>query len=148
VAESGAGSWRSPDDYGRSLAGLSLNLLVADVEASLPFYENVLGIRALYHNAEFAALQGPQGAQIMLHADTTYGRMPSAVRAPAGEARGRGVEIRLMGLDPERVEAAAVAAGVPVLVPTRTATHGWRECYVADPNGYVFAVGVPTPAGT
>jgi uncharacterized glyoxalase superfamily protein PhnB len=29
--------------------------------------------------------------------------------------------------------------------PATTTGHGWREVMVGDPDGYVWAVGVPTP---
>jgi len=49
--------WRTPDDYGRSLRGLSLNLLVRDVSRSLPFYTEALGFKTEYSDVDYAALE-------------------------------------------------------------------------------------------
>jgi len=134
--------WLPAPVYGRTLAGLSVNLIVRDVVRSLPFYTGVLGLRALYSDADFAALAGEPGVNVMLHADHTYEAMVVAPRLAAGLVRGIGVELRLLGIDPDGLEARARAAGVPVLVPAADFPHGWRECHVEDPDGYVWAVGV------
>lgn len=136
--------WMSPDAYGRSLVGLSVNLIVRDVERSLPFYTDILKMQALYHDVDFGALVGPNGAQLMLHADHTYVGMPLARRLAAAGPRGTGAELRLMGLDPDGVQLRAEAAGVPILVPAADFPHGWRECHVEDPDGYIWAVGLAT----
>ena len=34
--------------FGRTLAGISVNLIVRDVASSLPFYTDVLGLKSLY----------------------------------------------------------------------------------------------------
>ncbi len=133
--------WMTSAAYGRTLAGLSLNLIVRDVARSLPFYTDVLGFRALYSDPDFAALER-DGTRIQLHADHTYEKMPWAERLASGEARGLGAEVRLLGLDPDAAERAARRLGTPVPRETKTAGHGWREVYLEDPDGYVFAVGV------
>ncbi len=144
--------WMPADAYRRTLAGLSVNLLVRDVALSLPVYASVLGLRVIYHDVDFAALAGPDGAQVMLHADHTYERMALAARvaAAAPGTRGTGVELRLLGIDPDAVQARAEGAGVSVPVPAADFPHGWRECHGGDRDGYVWAMGVPTevePAG-
>ncbi len=138
--------WMAADVFGRTLAGLSVNLVVRDVAGSLPFYIGVLGLGPLYWDADFAALTGPGGARLMLHADHTYEATPVAPRLAAAGPRGVGVELRWQGLDPDGVQARAAAAGVPVVVAARDFPHGWRECHVQDPDGYVWAVGVALPA--
>jgi predicted enzyme related to lactoylglutathione lyase len=134
------------DAHGRTLVGLTVNLLVRDVAASLPFYTEVLGLSALYSDPDFAALAGPGGAQLMLHADHTYDAMPqrAQLREAAPGSRGIGAEIRLLGLDPDAVAERARRAGATVLVPPTDFPHGWRECHLVDANGYTFAVGLPT----
>ena len=135
--------WRPAPEYGRSLTGLTVNLVVRDITRSLPFYGEVLGLQVLYSDPDFAALEGPHGMRLMLHADHTYERMPWARRLEAGEPRGLGAEIRLLGLDPDAAERRAREHGVEVLLPTRDWPHGWRDCLLEDPDGYVFAVGTP-----
>lgn len=129
-------------EFGRSLPTLSLNLIVRDVARSLPFYRDVLGFEELYSDPDFAALRG-HGTTLQLHADHTWEGMPWAPRLASAEKRGLGFEARLFGVDPEAAEARARELGFAVHLATRErAGHGWRECYLEDPDGYVFAVGV------
>ena len=58
--------------------------------------------------------------------------------------RGLGLEVRILGVDPEAAESRAREGGFSIHLATRERPgHGWRECYLEDPDGYVFAVGVP-----
>lgn len=135
--------WMTPAAYGGTLEGLSLNLIVRDVAKSLAFYVEVLGFTALYSDPDFAALERER-VRLQLHADHTYEKMPWAPLLAGATPRGLGAEIRILGVEPEPVERAARERGHTVLVPTRQRGHGWREVIVADPDGYAFAVGVPT----
>lgn len=136
--------WMPSTEYGRRLTGLTVNLLVSDIAASLPFYIDVLGLKALYSDPDFAALEG-DGVQMMLHADHAYDRFaPEIARLAEPAKRGTGAEIRIMGPDPDLVEARARERGFTVNVPAQDFKHGWRECRLEDGNGYMFAVGVLT----
>ncbi|HET9410508.1 MAG TPA: VOC family protein [Candidatus Dormibacteraeota bacterium] len=130
-------------EFARTLEGITVNLLVRDIAASLPFYSGVLGLKALYSDPDFAALEGPDGRHMMLHADHTLDHSPAeTARLEQPGKRGAGAEIRILGLDPDGVEARAVAGGYTVNAPTKTYPHGWRECRLEDSNGYMFAVGI------
>ena len=63
--------WMSADDYGRSLTGLGINLLVTSVEQSAHFATAVLGATAVYSDVDFAVMKAC-GSEWMLHADHTY----------------------------------------------------------------------------
>ena len=131
-------------EYGRLLKGLTMNLLVRDIVVALPFYTEVLGLRLLYGDPDFAALEGADSIRITLHADHTYDGQPEAERLAAPGKRGTGAEIRLMGLDADEVERRARALGYTVVVPSFVpGGHRWRECRLEDPDGYMFAVGRP-----
>jgi catechol 2,3-dioxygenase-like lactoylglutathione lyase family enzyme len=132
----------SAADYGRQLTGLSLNLLVRDIERSLPFYTGVLGFTDLHHDPDFAALER-EGVRLALHADHTYSAQPWAPRLAEKGKRGFGAEIRILGIDPDAAEKRARAAGYTVLYATKEWPHGWRDVVLEDPDGYTFAVGVP-----
>ena len=132
----------SAADYGRTLSGLSVNLIVRDVARSIPFYSGVLELRLLYSDEDFAAFER-EGVRLQLHADHTYAQMPWASRLRDESKRGLGAEIRILGLDPDRAEKRARDAGFTVLVPVRDWPHGWRDFVLEDPDGYTFAVGVP-----
>ena len=132
----------SAADHGRSLSGLSLNLLVRDIERSLPFYTGVLGFTDLHHDPDFAALER-EGVRLVLHADHTYSAQPWAPRLAEQGKRGFGAEIRILGIDPDVAEKHARAGRYKVLSTTKEWPHGWRDCVLEDPDGYTFAVGVP-----
>jgi ribosomal protein S18 acetylase RimI-like enzyme/predicted enzyme related to lactoylglutathione lyase len=134
--------WQPADVYGRSLRGFSLNLVVRSIAESVAFYEQTLTLRRLYSDEDFAAFAG-HGLRLMLHADHTYGRMPSGRHVAEGP-RGAGVEIRLLGPSPDHAARCAAQCGGEVLLPPTAFAHGWRECHVSDPSGYVFVVGEPT----
>ena len=135
--------WMPSSEFAKTLAGLTANLMVEDIQASLPFYTGVLGLVCLYSDPDFAALEGPGGWHMMLHADHTLDHsIAETARLSAAGKRGTGAEIRILGLDPDAVEARARAAGYTVNVATSTFPHGWRECRLEDRSGYMFAVGV------
>jgi uncharacterized glyoxalase superfamily protein PhnB len=136
-------AWMPADDYGRSLPKFSVNLLVRDVWTSLPFYRDVLGTKVHYADDDFAAMN-LAGAEFMLHADHSYDHHPlhKYIGGVAAGRRGLGAELRVIGVDPDAVEARAKAAGVMIVQPAADYPHGWRDVMVADPDGYVWAVGV------
>jgi catechol 2,3-dioxygenase-like lactoylglutathione lyase family enzyme len=131
-------------EYGRSLRGLTLNLLVRDVERALPFHRDVLGARVVYHDADFAVLSR-DGVEWMLHADHAYDRHPVYPSLASEQPRGLGAELRLHGRDPDEAEAAARRLGYRVLVPATDKAHGLREAYLVDPDGYLWVPDIPRP---
>ena len=132
----------SAADYGRTLTGLSVNLIVRDVARSVPFYTDVLELRLLYSDEDFAAFER-DGVKVQIHADHAYARMPWAGRLRDESRRGLGAEIRILGIDPDAAERRARDRRFTVAVPVRDWPHGWRDCVLEDPDGYTFAVGVP-----
>jgi uncharacterized glyoxalase superfamily protein PhnB len=138
----GAG-WIPADAYGRSLPKFSVNLLVREVQAALPFYRDVLGATVRYADVDFAALN-LQGTDFMLHADHSYDNHPLHTRLlqAGSERRGTGAELRVMGIDPDALETRARAAGVKILQAAADFPHGWRDVILEDADGYIWAVGV------
>lgn len=134
--------WIPAPEYGRSLRGFGVNLLVRDVARSVGFLRLVLEVEPLYANADFAAYRR-DGVDWMLHGDHTYGENPLLSLTGDGTLRGAGLELQLYGLDPDAAEARARAAGFTVLAPTRDKPHGLRECYIVDPDGYVWVPSRP-----
>ena len=132
-------------EFSRHLTGLNVNLIVPDIDASLPFFTDVLQLKKLYSDPDFAAFEGPEGWHLMLHADHTLDHSPvETARLSAPGKRGTGAEIRIMGPDPDAVEKRARELGFTVNVAATTYPHGWREVRLEDANGYMFAVGVAT----
>jgi uncharacterized glyoxalase superfamily protein PhnB len=136
-------AWMPAEQYGRELPKFSVNLLVRDVQASIPFYRDVLGATVRYADADFAALN-LAGAEFMLHSDHTYDHHPlhARVAGVTPGTRGAGAELRVMGIDPDAVQKRAEAAGATIVQPAADFPHGWPDIMVADPDGYVWAVGV------
>lgn len=136
--------WMPGFRYGALLPPLSLNLLVADVERAVGFYQTVFEAEVHYFDIDFAALRvGP--AEIMLHADHTHDQHPWHPELVAGQQRGLGLQVRLLGLDPDETEARALAYGATVIFGPKDTGHGWRELLVRDPEGYEWAVGILVP---
>src|SRR5215475_3096769 len=133
--------WIPADEYGRVLPKFTVNLLVKDVASSLPFYRDVLGATVRYTDGDFAALN-LQGTDFMLHADHTYDHHPTYARLRGVSVRGIGAEIRVLGIDPDAAEERAKKFGAQIVQEARDFPHGWRDVMLADPDGYVWAVGV------
>jgi catechol 2,3-dioxygenase-like lactoylglutathione lyase family enzyme len=134
--------WKPASEYGRSLSGISLNLIVEDIERTLLFHREVLGATVVYSDPDFAVLSA-NGAEWMLHADHTYEKHPMAEIVRDVHTRGSGIEIRLHGCDPDGAESAARTHGFAVLSPATDKDHGLREAYIKDPDGYVWVPDIP-----
>ncbi|MCB2132384.1 MAG: glyoxalase, partial [Rhodobacteraceae bacterium] len=97
----------SAGDFGRSLSGLGLNLLVRDVAAEAGFLSSVFEMSAHRQSRDFA-IMSYHGEVFQLHADGTFGSHPLLSLLPESGPRGAGLEIRLYETDPD---AAAARAG-------------------------------------
>jgi catechol 2,3-dioxygenase-like lactoylglutathione lyase family enzyme len=136
----------SADEYGRSLKGLGVNLLVREVARSVAFARDVLGASVAFADADFAVLRyrTPRAeAEWMLHADGTYHANPLLPLLDDSAPRGLGAEIRLYDCDPDACVTRAKAHGHHVLQEARDKPHGLREAYILDPDGYCWVPGLP-----
>ncbi len=134
--------WMPAPDYGRSLEGLTINLLVSDVAAALAFHREVLDAEVVYDDPDFAVLRRGS-AEWMLHADHTYKDHPLHGSLTGELARGIGAELRLHGRDPDEAEAAARRLGLTVLQGAMDKPHGLREAFLIDADGYLWVADVP-----
>ncbi len=143
--------WMAADAYGRSLRGMGVNLLVREVARSVAFLTEVLALDLVYADADFAVLRygnregsGAEGGgqDVILHADHTYAEHPLLALTGDGALRGAGVELRLYGVDPDAAEARARTRGDAVFAATKDKPHGLRECFLADPDGYIWVPGI------
>jgi catechol 2,3-dioxygenase-like lactoylglutathione lyase family enzyme len=127
-----------PGDFGRSLTGLGLNLLVRDVAAEAAFLGRMFGMRAHRLSRNFAIMT--YGGQLFqLHSDPTFADHPLLSLLPEAGPRGAGIEIRLYETDPDAaVERAAGDAEAVVLAVPRDKPHGLREAVILCPNGYAW----------
>ncbi len=127
----------SAGDFGRSLTGVGLNLLVRDVEASAAFLAAVFDVGVHRLSKDFAILT--YGREVFqLHSDGTFGAHPLLGLLPEAGARGAGMELRLYETDPDEAAAKAEAAGGHVLQAPANKPHGLRECVILDADGYAW----------
>jgi catechol 2,3-dioxygenase-like lactoylglutathione lyase family enzyme len=134
------------EEYGRSLKGLGVNLLVRDVARSVAFAKDVLGATVAFADRDFAVLRyasASSAAEWMLHADGTYHAHPLLPLLDDSAPRGLGAEIRLYDCDPDRAVAQAKVHGHHVLQEASDKPHGLREAYILDPDGYCWVPGRP-----
>ena len=132
----------SATDFGASLRGIGINLLVRDVGREVAFLETVFGMKAFQLTADFVIMT--YGVQVFqLHSDGTYHSNPLLGLLPENPPRGAGLEIRLYDSDPEAVCALAEGAGGTILQEPTDKPHGLREAYVLCENGYAWVASRP-----
>ena len=134
--------WMPADDYGRSLKGLGINMLVADIERAVAFQTRVLGADVVYADPDFAVL-GAYGSEWMLHADHTYDDHELKGSLGPDIVRGIGIEMRLHGCDPDKAEARARELGFTILAGAMDKPHGLREVFIIDGDGYLWVPDAP-----
>ena len=132
----------SAEDFGASLRGIELNLLVRDVPAQVAFLCEVFGMTGHRVSRDFAILDY-RGQLLQLHADHTYAGHPLPGLLPEAGARGAGAEFRLYDTDPDAAAARAEALGGHILQPATDKPHGLREAFILCNNGYVWVPSRP-----
>ena len=137
----------SAGDFGRSLRGLGLNILVRDVRRTAGFLTDVFGMQAHRASTDFAIMTYA-GQVFQLHGDHTYHSHPLPSVLPESGPRGGGIEIRLYETDPD--EAANRAGTHPhetvLLEAPADKPHGLRECVILCENGYAWVPSRPLTA--
>lgn len=128
----------SAEDFGASLRGIGLNILVSDVIERTAFLCEVFGMKAHRLNADFAIMSYDDQV-FQLHADETYHSNPLLGLLPENPPRGAGIELRLYDSDPEEVaKRAAIHEGATILQAPMDKPHGLREVYILDADGYAW----------
>lgn len=127
----------SAEDFGASLSGLGLNLLVTDVERSAGFLTDLFAMTAHRVSPDFAIMVYA-GQVFQLHSDATFGTHPLLSLVPENPPRGAGIELRLYQTDPDVAAARAPDLGGHVLQEPANKPHGLRECVILDADGYAW----------
>ena len=131
----------SAAEFGRSLAGVGLNLLSPDVEALARFLETAFGLTVRRLSADFAMVFHGD-AVFQLHSDGTFGAHPVLGLVPETPPRGGGAQVYLFGIDPDEAVRRAEAAGGTVIEQPADKPHGLREATILSPEGYAFSPAV------
>lgn len=132
----------SAEEFGASLRGIGLNILVHDVEATCAFLAAVFDLKIFRKSADFAIVQYGQHL-FQLHSDGTYHSNPLLGLVPEHPPRGGGLEIRLFETDPDEAVAKAEAAGGTILQAASDKPHGLREAYILCTDGYAWVPSRP-----
>lgn len=128
-------------EYGPTLKGMGLNLLVSKVSETTRFLTNVLELVVVYEDEDFAIVKY-HDQEFMLHSDASYSENPLLGLTGDGVLRGAGLELRLYQTDPDRACTAAEAGDHFILQKPMTKGHGLREAYIVGPDGYVWVPSV------
>ena len=129
--------WKPASDYSRELSGLTVNLLVKNISKATDFITNVIEAKIIYEDIDFAAIEG-FGSKWCFHADHTYDKNPLTNFVSLKNKRGNGIELRLLGCEPDRAEMRAINYGFKVISKSQNKPHGLRECYIIDSSGYCW----------
>ena len=129
--------WMSASNYGHTLHGLTINLIVRNMARMLEFQLHVLEAKTVYEDSDIVVFEG-YGAQWMAHADHTYDHNPLEAILALNQPRGNLVELRVHGCDPDRAEKQAKQRGYQVVQAATDKPHGLRETYLRDAEGYLW----------
>ena len=135
----------SAEDFGRSLQGLGLNLLVRDVPGHAAFLTALFDMQAQRVTPDFAILIY-HGQVFQLHSDGSFGDHPLLGLVPESPPRGAGIELRLYHSDPDLAVGKAGPLGGTVLQKPTDKPHGLREATILCPDGYAWVPSRPLPA--
>lgn len=119
-----------------------IELFVADLDASIRFYEVALGFGLDRREDDYASLRRGQavlglGAVSKLPLD---GPGPGFTQSRVADEQGAGVEIVLEVEDLEDAYARFARAGERVAEPIRTQPWGLRDFRIVDPDGYYLRI--------
>lgn len=132
----------SADDFGKSLRGLGLNILVRNVRATCAFLSDIFAVGIHRLSDDFAIVT--YGDQVFqLHSDGTYHANPMLGLLPENPPRGAGIEIRFYDTDPDKAVARAMARDAVILQQATDKPHGLREAYILCDDGYAWVPSRP-----
>jgi lactoylglutathione lyase len=120
-------------------------LFVSDLEASIRFYRDVLGLPFRFATDSYAEF-ATEGAKFSLYARS---HLPELIgrEAPSGPAGWPQGEVCFLCEDVDAEHERLLAAGVQVLAPPTDRPWGERTLHVADPDGWVVELTRPKRAG-
>ena len=129
----------SSEEFGQSLEGLGINILVRDVKSTAGFLVDVFDMKSHRLSEDFAIMV--YGKQVFqLHGDHTYHSHPLPSLISDSNPRGAGIEIRLYNTDPDKAVELANGHGHSshILQEPANKPHGLREAVIVCENGYAW----------
>lgn len=137
----------SATEFGGSLHGIGLNILVTDVAKTAAFLRAVFAMQVHRASADFAIVQYNNNV-FQLHADHTYHNNKLLHHLPEDGVRGRGLEIRVYNTDPDEAANRLSQHGTEALLlaSPENKPHGLRECIILCRDGYAWVPSRPLSA--
>ncbi|MFD1647835.1 VOC family protein [Haloarchaeobius litoreus] len=117
-------------------------LMTADLDASVEFYEQSLGLTCTDHGERSAAFDTGQ-CTLKVERDFDEETLAAFGMSPPGESRGDGVVVVLEVDDVDAVYETADEHDADTLIQPRDVDWGRRMFLVRDPDGYVLEVSQP-----
>src|SRR5436190_1800051 len=116
-------------------------LFVSDLERSICFYRDVVGLPFRFATDDYAEF-ATEGAKFSLYARRALPEL-IGLDVPGGEAPWPQGEVAFFVEDVDAEHARLLAAGVRVLAPPRDRPWGERTLHIADPDGNVVELTRP-----
>ena len=110
-------------------------LVVADLDASLRFWTEVLGLPLGHRSGPYAQLETGTTRLALYQRDAMAVTLGRSLTAPAPDAPGFEVGFKVPDVDAAYAE--LVAAGARAVRPPVDQPWGQRTAYVADPDGHL-----------
>ncbi|MDC0530751.1 hypothetical protein OAO48_01085 [Alphaproteobacteria bacterium] len=99
--------------------------MVNDIHKATEFIENVIEADVIYEDIDFAAVEG-FGSKWCFHADHANIRHPLTDFINIKNNRGEGIELRLLGCDPDKAEIRVIEHVFKVISKSQDKQHGLR----------------------
>lgn len=116
-------------------------LMVSDLEESVEFYEETIGLDVAKRGNEVRFDTG--ATELVIEEDFDEQVLAQFGLEPPGEERGDGVITVIEVDDPDEVYERAEEHGADVVLEPRDVDWGRRMCLIADPDGYILEVSKP-----
>ena len=129
--------WKSASEYSKDLSGLTINLLVEDIKHTLQFLQKIIKAKIIYQDPDFAVIEA-FGSRWCIHSYHNYGTHPFLNFIKSSKSKALGIELRIIGCDPDRAEERARKENYIILSNSMNKPHGMRECYILDNNGFCW----------
>jgi lactoylglutathione lyase len=121
-------------------------LYVADVEASLDFYERALAQRRrfLHESGQYAELETGETALALAAHELAAANLPGVYRPEDRPSVRPSFEVCFVTDDVQRAFDRAIEEGAEAVTPPQTKPWGQDVAYVRDPDGNLVELASPT----